>query len=229
MSHLAYKTYREASAYRRRDSLVLENLGLVKQILGRIKPRLPQSVDFESLESAGVLGLVEASHQFDEDQGVSFRTFAYRRVRGAIFDELRRNCPLPQDLMGQVSRVRGAMERLSPPVTTERIANACDLSVHQVEVCLAGIRLSNPVSFTEHNVRASDVHEVSLPLEIEEAKQMLADCIEQLPDKQRHVLTLYHLEKMQMKEISHVMNLSVSSVSRILAKAEQLIWEMLDR
>ena len=38
------------------------------------------SVDFENLESAGILGLVEASHQFDPTHGVPFRTFAYPRV-----------------------------------------------------------------------------------------------------------------------------------------------------
>ena len=64
----------------------MQHLSYVRHILGRIAATLPREIDQENLEGAGVLGLVEAAQQFDPSRGVDFKTFAYRRIRGAILD-----------------------------------------------------------------------------------------------------------------------------------------------
>ena len=73
-----------------RDQMILDHLGYVQNILTRILNQLPSGVDAGNLESAGVLGLIEAANQFDPGRNVEFRTFSYQRIRGAILDELRR-------------------------------------------------------------------------------------------------------------------------------------------
>jgi len=226
MSKAATKTYRDASNEEQRQALVVENLPYVKHILGRLVGRLPSNVDIENLESAGVLGLVEASHQFDDSYGVSFRTFAYRRVWGAIIDELRRNSPLPQKLMNQITLVRNAQERLEPPYTADRLAEECGLALEQVEACLNAMRISSPAPLNDQALGGlCDPHteSVSSGIETEEAKQIIADCIEELPEQQRMVLTLYYSEDLRLKEIGRVLNLSESRISRILSKAESQI------
>ncbi len=224
MTRTATRTYRDASQQQRRDELVLENLDFVRHVLGKLAVNLPNSVDIENLESAGVLGLVEASQHFDPERGVAFRTFAYPRVRGAIIDELRRNCPLPQQVLQQVALVSKACETLEPPITPEQIAETSGLSLEQVETCLEAIRLTRPTEWDESLVhiglQRATKSANSAGLELAETKRVLANCIEQLPEQERIVVTLYHLEDLRLKEIGKVLNLSESRISRVLAKAE---------
>ena len=70
------KTYRQVAARDERERLILDHLDDVRHILGRVAARLPASVDRQNLESAGVLGLVEAAGQFDPSRGVDFGAFA---------------------------------------------------------------------------------------------------------------------------------------------------------
>ena len=230
MSNAGTKIYQDASRERERQELVVSNLPFVRHILGKLVGRLPSNVDIDNLESAGVLGLVEASHQFEPERGIGFRTFAYPRVWGAIIDELRRNSPLPQKLMNRISLVKRTQETLEPPVTPERLATACGLTTDEVEACLMAMRLSSPSPLNEkalNVVSDPNTRAVSAEMELEEAKQKLADRIEQLPEQQRLVLTMYYSEDLRLKEIGQVLNLSESRISRILAKAELQLREAL--
>lgn len=224
MTRVARAPYRNARWQQRRDELVLENLEFVRHVLGKLAVHLPASVDVENLESAGILGLVEAAQHFDTERGVAFRTFAYPRVRGAIIDELRRNCPLPQQVLQHVALVRKACVSLEPPITTEQIAAHTGLTVEQIESCLEAIRLTRPTEWDDslfhHGTRHPPQPSTTSHIELEETKQVLADCIEQLPEQERIVITLYYLEDLRLKEIGRVLNLSESRISRVLTQAE---------
>ncbi len=218
------KAYETASLHHQRDELIVAHLEFVRHILGKVAANLPEGIDIENLESAGVMGLVEAAQQYDFNRGVSFKTFSYSRIRGAIIDELRRNCPLPQQVLQQVARIRSALEQLEPPATPEIIARQTNLTVAEVENCLQAMRLTRPGSWDEnavsqhHTKDANDAPEA--PLELNESKKVLSECIEKLPDQERIVVTLYYMEDLRLKEIGRVLNLSESRVSRILTKAE---------
>src|SRR5207253_2587988 len=101
--------------------MILSHLPLVRHVIGRLAAQLPPGTDVENLESAGTLGLVEAAGNFDPARGSDFGTYAYGRIRGAVLDELRRNCPLPQHMLERVARVRRAYEELRPPVTVDAL------------------------------------------------------------------------------------------------------------
>lgn len=231
MSGGVTKVYRDAAAKEQRQALVVENLPFVRHVLGKIVGRLPSTVDVDNLESAGVLGLVEASHQFDPDTGVSFRAFAYRRVHGAIIDELRRNSPLPQRLMTQIAQVRKAQQKIEPPHTVERLSECTGLSLSEVNDCLNAMRLSQPNPLygeSLNTLRDLRTPSVGLRVEREEEKRQLADQIEKLPEQQRTVLTLYYSEDLRLKEIGRVLNLSESRISRILSQAERNLRDALN-
>jgi RNA polymerase sigma factor (sigma-70 family) len=74
------------------NKLIEENLFLAKKIASDRKKSVPKFVDFEELQSAAYLGLVEAANRFDENRGIAFSTFAYPRIFGAVLDYLRQNC-----------------------------------------------------------------------------------------------------------------------------------------
>src|SRR4051812_28424171 len=141
------QAYSQVSAQNQQQELILQHLALVRHVLGRLRAKLPPGTDLENLEAAGVLGLVEAASRFDPQRGIRFETFAYPRIRGAVIDELRRNCPLPQDMLERLAVVRDTYRELPPPVTVERLVEATGFTTEEVQDCLAAVRLTRPVSW----------------------------------------------------------------------------------
>ena len=72
-----------------REKRVLRHLPLVRTIANRLRPAVPR-VEVDDLVSAGTIGLIEAVDRYDADLGVPFVSFAYRRIRGEIIDEMSR-------------------------------------------------------------------------------------------------------------------------------------------
>lgn len=219
----AVKVYQSVTQREARDRLVLEHLPYVRHLLGRIQSGLPQGVDLENLEAAGILGLVEAANQFDPSREVEFRSFAHHRIRGAILDELRRNCPLPQQMLQRWTLIRNASERLGGRATMAAIAAECELTESDVEECFQAMRLTQPDEWDEELAsprRVQEEQEVSRRLTDEEERTILADAITRLPDRLRTVLSLYYLEDLRLLEIGEVLGLSESRVSRLLSRAE---------
>ncbi|MBI3408758.1 MAG: sigma-70 family RNA polymerase sigma factor [Planctomycetes bacterium] len=220
----AAKAYEDVSRQTRRDELILEHLPLVRHTVGRLLAQLPRSVDAENLEAAGMLGLVEAAAKFDPQRGVKFETFATYRIRGAVFDELRRNSPLSQHLLEKVGKVRQAYRELPPPVTVEALAAATGLAAEDVADCLTALRMTRMLSWEDVSDARQPQHRdaAGRPEEaasLEEQKQHLAIGLTELPERQRLVLTLYYLENLRLKEIGQVLGLSESRVSRLLNEA----------
>jgi RNA polymerase sigma factor for flagellar operon FliA len=216
--------YQRVNAEKQRQDLILSNLPMVRHVLSRLRARLPHGVDLENLEAAGVLGLVEAASRFDPMQGTRFEAFAYPRIRGAVLDELRRNCPLPQHLLERVARVRKVYRSLPPPVSVEQLAAATDLSPEEVVECLSALRLTRVGSWDdfagpERLSRTSLQDRPDARAEHAEQQQALADGIAQLDERERLVVTLYYLEDLRLKEVGLLLDLSESRVSRLLKSA----------
>jgi RNA polymerase sigma factor for flagellar operon FliA len=219
----AKRAYNAVTQKERRDQLIVEHLSLVRHLVGKLAAELPTGVDLENLESAGVLGLVEAAHRFDPERGTQFKTYAYTRIRGAVLDELRRNSPLPQHMLQQMARVRQAYEELVPPVTTQALAVATGLSEAEIADCLAAFRMTRLISWDECGepigTRLDDPQRPDLLAEKEEQKQLLTEALNALDERERLIVTLYYLEDLRLKEIGEVLRLSESRISRLLNSA----------
>lgn len=213
------EAYQATGARKQRDGLILKHLHLVKHTVGRLLAQLPPGVDMENLEAAGVLGLVEAASKFDPARGVKFETFATYRIRGAVYDELRRNSLLPQHLLDRAAVIREAYKDLPVPVSLETLAEKTGLPLEEVTDCLAALRMSRMISW-EYLAETRQVQVAApaeeLPSEKEEQKRLLAMGIRGLPERERLVVTLYYLEEMRLKEIGQVLKLSESRISRLL-------------
>ena len=208
-----------------RDQLTMDHLKFVRRILRKIVSHLPWHVDREDLESAGIVGLLEASSSFESHRGTAFTTYAYPRIRGAIIDELRRNSPLPQRTLQQITKVRQACESLEPPVSPEAISQEVGIGVREVEHCLEAIQWSRTVTWHESTATVLEDHidlspQAAAVVEDRETKELLADAINKLPKRERLVVTLYYVDDLRLKEIGRVLNLSESRVSRILTGAK---------
>lgn len=222
---VAQNAYKSQAMTQQREQLILDHLEFVRHVLGKMISQLPPDVDQENLESAGVLGLCEAANNFDPNMGTQFRTFAYPRIRGAILDELRRNSPLPQKVIQNITRIRRACESLPPPITPEDVAVATGLELEDVEIALDAMRLSKfqrwddpsnmPNTVLDRRTKRPDTNVAQ-----SEVRAALVEAIMNLPEKERRVLTLYYMEDLRLKEIGTLLSLSESRISRILTRAQ---------
>jgi RNA polymerase sigma factor for flagellar operon FliA len=224
MSGSTIHPYQRQAEKNRRDELIVGHLPLVKHVIGRLLGDLPAGVDVENLESAGVLGLVEAAAKYDPTRNAQFKTFAYLRIRGAIVDELRRNSPLPQHMLSRVSAIRKAYRTLPQPITVEALAEATGMTVDEVVDTLSAEKFTKTTSW-EQSAEPGGMEPVNTvePPDIEserwETVQQLTEAIESLPPKERTAVTLYYREDLRLKEISEIMQLSPSRISRLISKA----------
>ena len=110
-----------------REQMILENLPQIKYIAQRIAAKLPPNIEMDDLISAGILGLLDAVEKFDPLRGVKFKTYADRRIKGAILDSLRNLDWAPRSLRKKgkdLERPTGIWSRASAvPPTTMRSPN----------------------------------------------------------------------------------------------------------
>jgi RNA polymerase sigma factor (sigma-70 family) len=83
--------------------LVARYLPLVRSIAGKLLRTLPRSVQMDDLVSDGSIGMLDCVRRFETHRGLSFKTFAGRRIRGAMLDGLRE-----RDWISRSGRQHGA-------------------------------------------------------------------------------------------------------------------------
>ena len=229
----ATQAYQRASVGSGRDQLILDNVDYVRKILSTLTVGLPNHYDKENLEQAGIVGLVETANSFDPARGVAFRTYAYPRIRGAIVDEMRKNSPVPQQMIEYIGIVKKAYETLEHPVTPEMLASHTNLPLAKIQQVLEAMRFSKPQNWndlfcTVHSSWATQTNAPGAELEAAELKRVIADAIEKLPERERLVLTLYFTEDLTLAEIGTVIGISESRVSRNLASAKFRLKELVN-
>ncbi|MEC8557452.1 MAG: sigma-70 family RNA polymerase sigma factor [Planctomycetota bacterium] len=229
MDNSSVETYRQYSSTSR-DQLIEDNVDYVARILSTMSVVYTNTDLRETLNSAGLIGLIEAANAFDPSEGVAFRTFAYPRIRGAIIDELRKQSPISKRVFSNLRLIKQACELLQSPTLPEDIADSTGLSLDAVMEGLEAMRFINPAEWDEFKPIDANWHDSESPddvLEREERKQVLAEAIASLADKERLAITLYYLEEMNLAEIGATLDLSVSRVSRILSSAKFRLKEVM--
>src|ERR1700689_987281 len=103
---------RSGHGSRMENSLVEEYLPLVKTVVGRLAMTLPAHVNSDDLYSAGLVGLLNAMRRFNPENGTSFETYARVRIRGAVFDELRRLDWVPRSIHEKARKIEKTMQEL---------------------------------------------------------------------------------------------------------------------
>jgi RNA polymerase sigma factor for flagellar operon FliA len=217
-----------------RDRLLLEHLPTVRYIARRIHERLPQHVELDDLISAGVVGLIDAFSKFDHAKKVQFKSYAQFRIRGAILDSLRMLDWSPRELRRKgravEESIRALTQRLGRAPSEPEIALEMSLGLEEYQQLLGELKGLEIGSLHMERTEDSGDEELSYipgspeedPLYIcmkGEMKQLLIDAIDDLPEKERMVLTLYYYEELTMKEIGLTLGVVESRVSQIHSSA----------
>ena len=77
-----------------KSALIEKNMHVVKKIAYYYVGRVHQVVEVEDLLQIGMVGLIEAAHNYEPHDGVVFESYARLRVKGAIVDFLRKSSNL---------------------------------------------------------------------------------------------------------------------------------------
>jgi RNA polymerase sigma factor for flagellar operon FliA len=217
-----------------RDRILVEHLPTVRFIARRIHERLPQHVELEDLISAGIVGLIDAFEKFDHGKNVQFKSYAQFRVRGAILDSLRMLDWSPRELRRKgraiEEAVRSATQRLGRSPAEQEVASEMKLGLMEYQQLLGDLKgLEIGSLHMERTVDSGDEELSYIPGSPDEdplvrclkgeLKQRLIDAIEELPEKERMVLTLYYYEELTMKEIGMTLGVVESRVSQIHSSA----------
>ena len=217
-----------------RDQLLLEHLPTVRYLARRIHERLPQHVELDDLISAGVVGLIDAFNKFDHSKKVQFKSYAQFRIRGAILDTLRSLDWSPRELRRKGRSVQEAIQVLTQNLhrapSEQEIANQLHVSLAEYQELLGDLKGLEIGSLQAERNEDSGEEELAYvsgsPDESPlfrclqgEMKQRLIDAVEDLPERERMVLSLYYYEELTMKEIGLTLGVVESRVSQIHSSA----------
>lgn len=226
--------HKVATAYEAQQTLtdtVEKHAVLVKRIAHHLVARLPDSVLVDDLIQAGMIGLIEASKNFDHTKGASFETFAGIRIRGAMLDEIRKGDWTPRSVHRNSRLVADTISQLESKLGRDvkdiEVAEALNVSVDQyytmVKEAAAGkligiedLGVSEDVLFVDD---AEDSDETYGQHEKSAFYQSLAEMIKSLPEREALILSLYYDDELNLREIGSVLNVSESRVSQIHSQA----------
>jgi RNA polymerase sigma factor FliA len=234
----------DVSPARKRDQLILQNMGIVRMVARRIYERMPQHLDIEELVSAGLLGLIDAASKYDFSKQVQFQSYAQFRIRGAILDSLRTLDWSPRELRrkGRVmaEAIRALSAELGRTPTDEEISSAMGMTLIDFQQMTGELSTLKVESLNEERSEEVGDEEIEhLPAPASEnplavlvqgqTREQLSTAIEVLPEKERLVLTLYYYEEMTLREVGAALGVGESRVSQIRTTALARLKRALER
>jgi RNA polymerase sigma factor for flagellar operon FliA len=212
------------------SALVEQHAPLVKKIALHLMARLPASVQLEDLMQAGMIGLLEASHRYTSTKGATFETYAGIRIRGAMVDEIRKGDWVPRSVHRNARRISAAIKAVEDREGREaqdwEVAEELGLELNEYYAGLSDASSGRLFSLDELNesgeLPIDDQEAQDNPLEglaSDNFKASLAGAINDLPEREKLVLSLYYQEELNLKEIGAVLGVSESRVSQIHSQA----------
>lgn len=173
------------------------HMHLVFKTVATFLRRLPRSVQRDDLVAAGTYGLMTALSKHVGERGAEFEWYARVRIRGAIFDELRR-----EDWLS-----RGARAKVT--------ANAVDDQAPSSHVMVSMDELTESrCSF--------EAHDQDSPLALAEQNSdrlALSKGVALLPERERRIVQMHYFEGFQFQEIAEQFAVSLPRISQLHARA----------
>lgn len=213
------------------NELVKTHACLVKRIAHHLKGRLPPSVQIEDLIQAGMIGLLEASKNFDGTKGASFETYSGIRIRGSMLDEIRKGDWAPRSVHRNTRKITQTIRKIENETGRDakdhEVASELNISLdvyHKMLQDSVGTRVFgfDDISGNEDTVSESLAGYFPSPLEgLQKADfyKSLAKGVASLPERERLVLALYYDEELNLREVGEVLGVSESRVSQIHSQA----------
>jgi RNA polymerase sigma factor for flagellar operon FliA len=201
--------------------------------------RLPASVEFDDLVSAGLIGLMQALDRFKPEKGFKFKTYAEFRIRGAMIDELRSQDWCPKGMRQKAKQFERICEKLRQKkgrkATDKELCQALHITKVKYEQLVRDVNTLEQMNLASYVRVGTEEDRTQTTIELvpdrgeganpfEEAnRHNVRDKIEKamrgLPETESKVLALYYFEDLNLKEIGKQLSLSESRVCQLHSKA----------
>ena len=219
-----------------KDKLIMEYAPLIKFIAQKIAIRLPSNIELDDLISSGVIGLMDAIEKYDPTRDNKFKTYAEFRIRGSILDELRAQDWVPRSVRDKAKMLDRTLIQLEAELgrsaTDEEIAEKLEMTLEEFYDLVNQVKPVSVLSIDEQ-ATFSTVDKQSIlnllegckinnpfnQLNLKSVKEVVTTSIEDLPERQRLVLSLYYYEDLNLKEIGRILRVTESRVSQLHAQA----------
>ena len=228
----AYSGQKRYSECKVKDEQITELLPMVHRIARKVVTYLRPPLSFEDMISAGIVGLVKASRDYDPSHHTEFKTYAYIRIKGAILDELRGWSFMPENLRKRIRMVqqlsRKITEQTGTAPTDNELAEKLGITVEELYETFENARAQFFISldgFDDDSPALGNLLTSSHPvapeekIERQELIEQLTKAIRQLSEKQRQVILLYYHQQLTMKQIAEIIDITESRVSQLHAGA----------
>jgi RNA polymerase sigma factor FliA len=215
----------------RRDDLIQHFLPLVRAIARKISSRLPPSVDYDDLVSAGTLGLLYALDRYTPQEGGDFRRYAGIRIRGTILDDLRSLDWAPRSRRQEQAAMDEARHEVvgqkGRKATPEEIAAAMEMSLEDYQRMRSRISSKLLVHLEDMGTLRGEGRSAFEILEdpsaadpaaltaLRNTYEQLTAAVDSLTDRERIIITLYYFDHFMAKDISKILGVTEGRVSQI--------------
>jgi RNA polymerase sigma factor for flagellar operon FliA len=218
-----------------KEQVIKDFLPFIKYTAHRLSWRLPPQLTVDDLISSGLMGLMDALDKFQHGR-VKLKTYAEIRIRGAMFDELRAVDWVPRSMKKKANEMKNALYRLERKLgrapEDEEVVEDLGISLDEYYKTLHDASGAMSLRFEDFRENSSgeglnlmecladpEAKDPSAALEEEDLKEAIAGLIDELPEKEKLILSLYYWEELTMKEIGRVLELTESRVCQLHSQA----------
>ena len=218
-----------------RDALIESHRTYVRALALEVIRGLPPNVELDELISCGYLGLVEAAERFDPRYGATFQTFAYYRIKGAIYDGLRKMGPLSRTEYARYRFAANASDIVQSALDDDQGHVSVGLGVDDEIAATTGlIDDLLPVfllSLDEENapVIVDNTPNAEVLLEKRDLIAYTRTLVAQLQEDDRFVIEQVYFKNRPLVEIAKELNISKSWGSRLHARAVKHLRELMEQ
>jgi len=225
-------TKKLVSEIKKRDELINQYMPYASSIANRVCQSLSSAVDYEEVLCNARLGLLEAAKRFDDSQDVDFKTFAYYRIKGAIYDGLRRSGWLPRTLYAKIKFEEAANDYMQnkalynrDSVTGGETEKKKTNPVTETVNSLASIYIVSLDASEDFEVEDTKAVDVEQRTEFMQVRKHMRNAIGTLPEKEKLLIMMYYFQNRTLEEVGERLGLSKSWTSRLHARALSLLFK----
>ncbi|HTU94783.1 MAG TPA: sigma-70 family RNA polymerase sigma factor [Solirubrobacteraceae bacterium] len=240
-----WRRYKETGDTVARDRLVFSLAPVVKAIVYRKVREIPAYREVDDFLSCGLEALIKSIDRYDPEKGATLEQFVWTRIHGAVLDELRRFDWAPRSLRRMEREMTRARERFNAihgraPSHAE-LAELLAISRAELDGLLSDLdraevgSLNASVASDDDNAaermdvlpstdRDTDPEHVAMR---EGAVARFRAAFDQLPERERKVALLLHVNNLTLREVGEVLGVSESRVCQIHGKLKRGLRELL--
>lgn len=218
-------TKKELEDLKKRDELIAQHMPYAASIASRVYQTISTVVEYDEVLCTARLGLLEAAKRYDIGVGVDFKTFAYYRIKGAIYDGLRKAGWIPRTLYAKIKFEEAANDYLQfmSDHADSRTATPPDEVVAETVNSLASIYIISLDSSDEIDIEDKTTPSLESGAQFRQIRRHMRDAINSLPPIEKKLVKMYYFQNKTLEEVGEELNLSKSWTSRLHARALSLL------